>query len=93
MKAMKMCRWACGHTLGDHVRHDKTRERLKVETITERCRKARLWRLAHAKRRDQGCVGRQHREMLHLGKKNMKNNAEMDGVCQPGHESFRDDRR
>ena len=39
---MKMSRWACGHTLRDHVRHYNMRERLKVENITERCRKARL---------------------------------------------------
>ena len=39
---MKMYRWACGHTLRDHARNDDIRERLKVENITERCRKARL---------------------------------------------------
>ena len=39
---MKMCRWACGQTLRDHVRNDDIRKRLKVENITERCRKARL---------------------------------------------------
>ena len=38
---MKMCRWACGRTR-DPVRNDNTRERLKVENITERCRKERL---------------------------------------------------
>ena len=39
----KMCRWACGHTLRDHVRNDDTgRERRKVENTTERYRKARL---------------------------------------------------
>ena len=32
----KMCRWACGHTLRDHVRNDDIRERLKVENKTER---------------------------------------------------------
>ena len=26
---MKMCRWACGHTLRDHVRNDDIRDRLK----------------------------------------------------------------
>ena len=31
---MKMCRWACGHTLRDHVRTDSIRERLNVESIT-----------------------------------------------------------
>ena len=39
---MKMCRWACGHTLTDNLRNDDIRKRLKVENITERCRKARL---------------------------------------------------
>ena len=31
---MKMCRWACGNTLKDHVINDKTRERMEE----------RLWR-------------------------------------------------
>ena len=39
---MKMCRWACGHTLRYLVRNDDIRERRKVENITDRCRKARL---------------------------------------------------
>ena len=43
---MKMCRWACGHTLRDHVRNENIKERLKVESIAERCRKARLGGLA-----------------------------------------------
>ncbi len=55
---MKMCRWACGHTLRDHVRNDHIREKLKVENITERCRKARLGWFGHVKRRDQEYVGR-----------------------------------
>ena len=32
---MKMCRWAYGHTLRDHVRNEKIKERLKVESIVE----------------------------------------------------------
>ena len=38
---MKMCRWAYSHTLTN----DDIRERLKVENITERCRKTRqmIW--------------------------------------------------
>ena len=47
---MKMCRWACGHTLRDHVRNENIKERLKVESITERCRKARLRWFGHEKR-------------------------------------------
>ena len=39
---MRMCRWACGQTLRDHVRNDDIRDRLKVENITESCMKARL---------------------------------------------------
>ncbi len=46
---MKICRWACGHTLRDHVRNDNIRERLKVENITERCRNAIL-RFGHLNR-------------------------------------------
>ena len=61
---MKMCRWACGHTLRDHVRNDNTRERLKVENITERCRKARLRWFGHIKRRDHDYIGRKTLEMV-----------------------------
>ena len=42
MTEMNMCRWACGHTLRDHVRSDDITERHKVENITEWYRKARL---------------------------------------------------
>ena len=53
---IKTCRWAFSHTLRDHVRNDDIRERLKVENITERCRKARLRWFGHVKRRDQEYV-------------------------------------
>ena len=56
--AMKMCRWACGQTLRDHVRNDNIREKLKVENKTERCRKARLRWFGHVKRRDREHVVR-----------------------------------
>ena len=49
---MKMCRWAYGHTLRHHMRNDDIRERHKVENITERSRKARLWWFGYVKRRD-----------------------------------------
>ena len=49
----KMCTWACGHTLRDHVRNGIIWEILKVENTTERCRKARLRWFGHVKRRDQ----------------------------------------
>ena len=39
---MKMCRWACGHTLRYLVRNDNIRERQTVVSFTESCRKARL---------------------------------------------------
>ena len=55
---MKMCRWACGHTLIDHVSNVDIREKLKVENITERCRKARLRWFGHVKIRDHEYVGR-----------------------------------
>ena len=58
---MKMCRWACGHTLTYHVRNDDIRERLDVGNITEMCRKARLRWFDHVKRRDQEYVGRKTR--------------------------------
>ena len=61
---MKMCRWACGHTLRDHVRNDNIRERLKVESITERCRKSRLIWFGHVKRRYHDYVGRKTLKMV-----------------------------
>ncbi len=66
---MKMCRWAGGHTLSKRpcVMNDDIRERLKVEDITERCRKARLRWFGHVKRRDQEYVGRKSQEMVPPG--------------------------
>ena len=61
---MKMCRWACGHTLRDHVTNENIKERLKVESIAERCRKARLKWFGHVKRQDQDYVGRKTPEMV-----------------------------
>ena len=61
---IKMCRWACGHTLRDHVRNENFKERLKVESTTERCRKARLRWFVHVKRRDHYYVGRQTLKMV-----------------------------
>ena len=73
---INMCRWACGHTLRDHVRNENTKERLKVESITERCRKARLRWFGHVKRRDQDYVG----DGTAREKKARKTEAEMDGL-------------
>ena len=53
---IKMCIWAYGHTLRDPVKNDDIREIMKVENITERCRKARLMWFDHVKRRDQEYV-------------------------------------
>ena len=61
---MKLCRWTCGHTLRDHVRNDDTRERLKVENITEMCRKASLRWFGHVKRRDEEYVGKKRLEIV-----------------------------
>ena len=61
---MKMCRWACGHTLRDHVRNDNIEEGLKVESNTERCGKARLRWFGHVKRRDHDYVGRKTLEVV-----------------------------
>ena len=66
---MKMCRWACGHTLRDHAQNDDIRKRLKVENITERCRKARLRWFGDVKRRDQDYIGRKTLEMLPPGRR------------------------
>ena len=66
---MKMCRWACGHTLRDHVRNENIKERLKVENIAERCRKARLRWVGHLKRRDQDYLGRKTLEMVPPGRR------------------------
>ena len=67
--AMKICRWACVHTIRDHVRNDDIREKLKVENITERCRKARLRWFEHVKRRDHDYVGSKTLEMVPPGRK------------------------
>ena len=66
---MKMCIWACGHTLRDHVRNENIKERLKVESIAERCRKARLRWVGHVKRRDQDYLGRKTLEMVPPGRR------------------------
>ena len=66
---MKMCSWACGHTLRDHVRNDSIRERLKVESITERYRKTRLRWVGHVKRGDHDYFGRNNLEMAPPGRR------------------------
>ena len=66
---MKMCRWACGHALRDHVRNENIKERLKVESIADRCREARLRWFGHAKRRDQDYAGRKTLEIVPPGRR------------------------
>ena len=69
VKEMKLCKCACVHTLRDHVRNENIKERLKVESIAERYRKARLRWFGHEKRRDQDYVGRKNLEMVPPGRR------------------------
>ena len=66
---MTMCRWACGHTLRYHLRNENIKERLEVESITERCRNARMGWFGHVKRRYQDYVGRKTMEMVPPGRR------------------------
>ena len=50
---MKMCRSTYDQALRYHVRNDYTRERLKIENFTGRCRNAILRWFGHIKRRVQ----------------------------------------
>ena len=78
-----------GHTLIDHVSNDNIRERLKIESITERCRKARLRWFGHVEARPRLCWKKEAGDGTTRGKKARKTEAEMDGLCQPRHESHR----
>ena len=51
------------------MRNGNTRERLNVENVTERCRKARSGWFGHVKRRDQEYVGRKTLEMVLPGRR------------------------
>ena len=66
---MKMCIWVWGHTLRDHVSNDNIRDRLEVESITERCSKARLMWFGHVKRRYHDYIGIQTLEMVPPGRR------------------------
>ena len=85
---MKMC----GHTLRDHLRNENTKERLKVENITERCMQVSpevVWPRKEARprlrrKKDSGCGTTRER-------KARKTEAEMGGLCQPRHRN--DERR
>ena len=51
------------------VSNENIKERLKVESITERCMKARLRWFGHVKRRDQDYVGRKTLGMVPSGRR------------------------
>ena len=65
------------------MRNDSIRGRLKVESITVRCRKARLMWFGHVKRRDHDYVGRKTGDGTTREKNARKTEEEMDGLCQP----------
>ena len=56
-------------TCKETVRNDYIKERLKVETITDWCRKARLRWFGHVKMRDQDYVGRKTLELVPPGRR------------------------
>ena len=64
---MKICRWAGGHTLRDHVRNDDVRERVNVENITERYRKARLVGLDTSRGENKNTSDERLWRLYHLG--------------------------
>ena len=66
---MKMCRWACGHTLKDHMKNEEIREKMGIENIAVRCVKARLRWFGHVKRRGDEYSGRRAMEMVPPGKR------------------------
>ena len=74
------------------MRNDDIRDRLKVENITERCRKARLrWFGTRKEARPRICRKKDSGHGTTWEKKARKTEAEMDGLCQPGHESHQND--
>ena len=73
------------------MRNDNIRERLKVESITERCRKARLRWFRYVEARPRLRRKKDSGDGTTCEKKARKTEAEMDGLCQPRHESHRND--
>ena len=63
------------------MRNDDIRDRLKVENITDRCRKSILRWFGHVKRRDQEYVGRKTGDGTTREKKKRETETEMDGLC------------
>ena len=74
---MKMCRWACGQIQRGHLRNDNIRERLKVENITEMCRKALTREETRQRIRRKTDTG----DGTTWDKKKSKTEAGMDGLC------------
>ena len=69
------------------MRNYTTRERLKVETMTERCRKLILKWFGHVERRDQDCVGRKTLEMVYMREEEDEDRSRYGGLYQTRHES------
>ena len=88
---LKMCRWACGHTLRDQARNGNTRERLKVVLYHREVQESKtclVWPRKEARpllRRKKYSGGG-----TTWDKKKRTTEAEMDGLCQLRHESHRD---
>ena len=72
------------------MRNDDIRERLKVENITEMCRKARY---SHVEARPRLRRKKDYGDGAIWEKKKRKLEAEMDGLGQPRHDSHRKDER
>ena len=91
---MNMCRWTCSHTLRDHVRNGYIRERLKVETSQRGASKQACGGLDESRGETKN-TSEKRLEMVPFTweKKARKIEAEMDGLCQRGHESHRNDKR
>ena len=80
---MQMCRWACGHTLRNHVTKDH-REVQKSKIGVVWTRQEASPRIRRKKDSADGTT---------WVKKARKTEAEMGGLCQPGHDSHRNDER
>ena len=65
----KMSGVLCDTRVPPHVKRKIHKMIVKVETITERCRKGRLRWFGHVKRRDQEYVGRKTLEMVPPGRR------------------------
>ena len=84
---MKICSWACGHTLRDHGANYDIRDRLRVDNITE----------VQESETEVVCILDEKRQRIrrttNIGdgttrdKKTRKTEAKMDGLGQPRHES------